>query len=109
MAAVETVDLKVHNKMGNKVSALIKMFESNPDDLVPPSTPKRRQNNVIVSDGGRYASRDVTGTWILIQSHGDGMRGQRKIETMRKIKPRKGFVKKLITRFGGCSACGDDH
>jgi len=101
MAAVETaVDLKVRDKKGNSVSALIKMFESILDD----SAPKRGQNNVIVSDGGRYAPRDVTGKWMLIQSYGDGLKGIKTVENMKKIKPHTGLVKKLVTRFGRLNA-----
>jgi len=96
MAAVETGDLKVQRqKKGNNFSALIKLFESNHDDLAP----KRRQ---IVSDCGRYAPRaDVTGTWMPVQSCGDRWRGKKKVENPRKkIIPRPGFVKELIARFG---------
>jgi len=97
------VDLKVQRQnKGNKVSALIKVFECNHDDLAP----KRRQKNTIVSDCGRYAPRaDVTGTWTPIKSCGDGWRGKKKVETTRrKIVPRPGFVKELIARFGGLDA-----
>jgi len=110
MAAVETVELNVRCKKGNIVSALIKMFESNHDDLAP----KRRQtrNIVIVSDVGRYAPGDVTGTWMPNQSRGDRSRGQNEEENMKKIKPRTGFVKKMVTRFGRLSlaeATSDDR
>ncbi|XP_060880715.1 uncharacterized protein LOC132952433 [Metopolophium dirhodum] len=104
MAAVETVDLKVRVQRGNNVSALIKMFESNRDDLAP----KRRQNTVIVSDGGRYAPRsDVTGTWRPIQTcgHGSVVGGKKNVGSPRKkIKPCAGFVKMMITKFGGLNA-----
>ncbi|CAI6367780.1 unnamed protein product [Macrosiphum euphorbiae] len=99
MAAVETVDFEVViDKKGNNVSALIKMFESNHDDLAP----KRRQKTVIVSDGGRYSPSDVTrGTWMPIQPCGDGSRAKMKVENTRKKRtPRPGFVKELINRFG---------
>jgi len=102
MAAVEKVELKVCCKKGNNVSALIEMFESNHDEL--PS--KRRLNTVIVSDGGRYAPRsDVTGMWIPIKPRGDGSGAKKNVGNPRKkIKPRPGFVKMMITRFGGLNA-----
>jgi len=103
IAAVETVDLNVQRqKKSNNVSGLIKMYESNHEDLIP----KRRQTNVIVSDCGRYTPRvDVTGTWMPIQSCGDGWRGKKKVEnTRKKIIPRPGFVKELIARFGRLDA-----
>lgn len=83
MASVETVDLKVCVKKGNNVSALIKIFESNHDDSIP----KRRQNTVIVTDGGRYAPRsDVAGTWRSIQSSGDCSGGGRRMWEIRRRK-----------------------
>lgn len=108
MAAVETaVNLKVHVEKDNNVSALIKMFEFNHDDLAP----KRRQNTVIVSDGGRYAPRsDVIGTWMLIQSCADRSRRKNMGNPRKKIIPHPGFVKKMITRFGGrLNAAQGDH
>jgi len=85
MASVETVDLKVCVKKGNNVSALIKIFGFNYDDSIP----KRRQNTVIVTDGGRYAPRsDVAGTWRSIQPNGDCSGGGRRMwEIRRKLNP----------------------
>jgi len=117
MTAVKTVDLKVRDKRSKNVSALIKMFEPNPEDLTPKHVSeliklfeskhydlaqKRRQNTVVVSDGGPYEPSDVTGTWVPIQSCGDGSRVKKKVENSRRmIMPGPGSVKKLIARFGG--------
>ncbi|CAI6366804.1 unnamed protein product [Macrosiphum euphorbiae] len=72
MTAVETVDLKVRDKRGKNVSALIKMFEPNHDDLAPKHVseliklfeakhydlaPKRRQNTVVVTRQRRWTLR----------------------------------------------------
>jgi len=88
----------VRCRLPKHVSELIKLFESKHYDLAP----KRRQNTVVVSDGGPYAPSDVTGTWIPIQSCGDGSRVKKKVENAwRIIMPGAESVKKLIVRFGG--------